>query len=137
MRDLALLSYSRRLRQLAGDTDDASLRKDLGEALEWAQALPAEDRQRTTRAILREVAERDPSRAAATYQDLTAALPADSQATRDFRHTAQEIASLLSSTAPRDAAVWATQLPEGAIRRGAVVSVADQWLQIPMQALRF
>lgn len=104
--------------------------KDPVEALEWAQALPAEDRQQTIRAILRELAERDPTRAAAAYQDLTAALPAEPQSARDFRHMAQEIASLWSSTAPREAAVWSTQLPEGAIRHGAVASVAEQWLQI-------
>jgi len=104
--------------------------QDTAEAMDWVQGLPDADRQQATRAILREVAERDPGRAGTIFQELTAALPAETQATRDFRHIAQEIASIWSSSSPQEAAVWATQLPEGEVRRGAVASVADHWLQI-------
>jgi len=104
--------------------------QDTAKAMEWAKGLPDADRQQATRAILREVAERDPSRAGAIFQELTAALPAEAQATRDYRHMAHEIASIWSSSSPREAAVWATQFPEGEVQRGAVASVADHWLQI-------
>lgn len=104
--------------------------KDTVQALEWAGGLPGADRQRATHAILREVAESDPSLAGAIYQNLTAALPAETL-TREYRHMAQEIASIWSSSNPREAAVWAVQLPEpGELRRSAVASVVDHWLQI-------
>lgn len=105
--------------------------QDTAAAVEWAQSLPDEDRQRATRSILREVAERDPNHAAAIYQGLTATPTAETQGTHDYRRMAEEIASVWSSSSPREAADWAVGLPEaGEVRRSAVRSVADHWLRI-------
>jgi hypothetical protein len=109
--------------------------QDTVAAMEWAQGLPDEERQRATRSILREVVERDPVRAAAVYEELTANLTAETGWTNDYRRMAEEIASVWSSNSPREAADWAAGLPEhGEVRRSAVRSVADHWLRIDSMA---
>lgn len=105
--------------------------QDTAAAMAWAQGLPSAERQQATRAILREVAEDDPSRAAEIFQNIAASLPAEAQQSHDYRHIAHEIASLWASSNPQEAARWAVKLPEGTdYRRSAIASVADQWLQI-------
>ena len=109
--------------------------QDTAAAMDWAQGLPGEDRQRATESILRGVAEYTPERAAAIYEELTAALPPESRTAREYRHLAQEIASVWSSSSPQDAADWAMGLPDsGQVRRAAVGDVAEQWLRIDSMA---
>ncbi|MFN0128229.1 MAG: hypothetical protein ACKV19_16260 [Verrucomicrobiales bacterium] len=105
--------------------------QDTAAAMAWAQGLPDEDRQRATQSILREVAERDPRGAAMVYEELTANLTAETRGTHDYRRMAEEIASVWSSSSPREAADWAVGLPEeGEVRRSAVGNVAEHWLRI-------
>ena len=105
--------------------------QDTAAAMDWAQGLVGADRQRATHSILREVAEYDPGRAASIYQDLTANLTLKSKTTHEYRHMAEEIASVWSSTSPQDAANWAMELPEaGDVRRSAIGNVAEHWLQL-------
>ncbi|MFT5105783.1 MAG: hypothetical protein ACI9UA_001405 [Pseudoalteromonas tetraodonis] len=109
--------------------------QDTAAAMEWAQGLPGADRQRATESILREVAEYDPGRAAAMYEELTATLPAESRTAHEYRRMAEEIASVWSSTSPQEAVDWAMGLPEsGQIRRAAIGNVAEHWLRIDSMA---
>jgi hypothetical protein len=105
--------------------------QDAAAAVEWAQGLPDEERQRVNRSILHELAEIDPRQAAAVYKELTGTAPADARVTQDHRRMAEEIASVWSSSSPREAAAWAAGLPEaGEVRRSAVGNVAEHWLRI-------
>jgi hypothetical protein len=109
--------------------------QDTAAAMAWAQELPGADRQRATESILRGVAEYTPERAAAIYEELTAALPLESRTAHEYRRMAQEIASVWSSTSPQDAADWAMGLPEsGEVRRAAVGEIAERWLRIDSMA---
>ncbi len=108
---------------------------DTSEAMEWARNLPEADRGHTTRSILRELAERDPRRAATIYDDMTGSLADEPQGTHDHRRMAEEIASVWSSSSPREAAEWAVGLPEtGEVQRSAVRNVAEHWLRIDSMA---
>ncbi len=105
--------------------------KDSAAAVEWAQSLPDEERQRANRSILRELAETDPQHATAVFEQLAATVTAEARGMQDYRRMAEEIASVWSSSSPREAADWAVGLPEaGEVRRSAVRSVADHWLRI-------
>ena len=109
--------------------------RDLQEALEWARDLEPGDQQRATRAVLRTVAEHNPSEAATLYHEIANDLPAAGPINREYRHMAQEVASVWSSSSPAEAAQWALTLPErGAIRRGAVGDVTEQWMRIDSMA---
>jgi hypothetical protein len=108
-----------------------------GEALAWAQNLPPGDREQATRAILRHVAERDPTRAAALYEELAGreAGAAGDLKPHELQRMAREIAWVWSSSDPAAAATWATQLPEAAdVRRAAVGEVAEHWLRLDSMA---
>ncbi len=108
---------------------------DIAGAMDWAQSLPAGDRQHATRGVLREVAERDPGRAAAIFDETSALLPEGSLQSGEYRQLAQEIASTWSRSSPQEAAAWAEGLPEvGEIQRGAVADVADHWLRLDSMA---
>ena len=103
--------------------------QDAAAAVAWAQGLPDEERLRVNRSILHELAELDPQHAAAVYGELTAT--ATAEARQDHRRMAEEIASVWSSSSPREAAAWAAGLPEaGEVRRSAVRNVAEHWLRI-------
>ncbi len=105
--------------------------RDLQEALQWARDLEPGDQQRATRAVLRTVAEHNPSEAATLYHEIANGLPATGSINREYRHMAQEVASVWSSSSPVEAAQWALTLPErGSIRRGAVGDVTEQWMRI-------
>ena len=66
------------------------------EAMEWAQALSGVDRQRATNAVLHEVAESDPARAATLYENMTTRQPALSpQDENANRQTARDVAKAL------------------------------------------
>ena len=109
--------------------------RDLQEALQWARDLEPGDQQRATRAVLRTVAEHNPSEAATLYHEIANGLPAAGPINREYRHMAQEVASVWSSSSPVEAAQWALTLPErGSIRRGAVGDVTEQWMRIDSMA---
>ncbi|MGK0189407.1 MAG: hypothetical protein ACI9R3_005224 [Verrucomicrobiales bacterium] len=105
--------------------------QNTSEAMEWAQGLPGEDRERATRSIFRELAEHDPGLAASMYEELTLSLPEGRIQEREYRHMAQEIASRWSASDPIEAAAWAMGLPEkGNIQQDAIRDVADHWLRL-------
>lgn len=109
--------------------------QDLESALQWARDLEPGDQQRATQSVLRLVAEHNPSEAASIYQDIAAELPQDGPISREYRHMAQEVARVWSSSSPVDAAQWALSLPErGSIQRGAVGDVTEQWMRIDSMA---
>ncbi len=109
--------------------------QDLQGALEWARGLEAGDQQRATQSVLRLVAEHNPSEAANIYQDIAAELPQNGPISREYRHMAQEVARVWSSSDPVEAAQWALGLPErGSIRREAVGDVTEQWMRIDSMA---
>jgi len=109
--------------------------RDLQGALQWARDLEPGDQHRATQSVLRLVAEHNPSEAAALYQDIANDLPATGQISREYRHMAQEVARVWSSSSPADAAQWAMTLPErGSIQRGAVGDVTEQWMRIDSMA---
>jgi hypothetical protein len=105
------------------------------DAMKWANGLPNGDRQRATAAIFREVAERDPTRAASMYEEFTGTLSAGTLEAHEYRHMAREVASIWSSSNPSEAADWAVKLPQtGGIQREAVAHVAEQWLHLDSMA---
>jgi len=109
--------------------------QDLQGALEWARGLEDGDQQRATQSVLRLVAEHNPSEAANIYQDIAAELPQNGPVSREYRHMAQEVARVWSSSDPVEAAQWALGLPErGSIRREAVGDVTEQWMRIDSMA---
>ena len=110
---------------------------DLEEALQWARQLPEGDFARATRAVLRSVAEHDPHHAANIFQEIAGSLPPSGPVGREYRHMAEEVASIWSSSNPVEAAEWALTLPErGSIRHGAVGDVAERWMRLDSIAAR-
>ncbi len=111
--------------------------RDLEQALQWARQLPKEDFSRATRSVLRSVAEHDPHHAAAMLQQITDDLPPTGAVGREYRHMAEEVASIWSSSNPVEAAEWALTLPErGSIRHGAIGDVAERWMRLDGNAAR-
>ncbi len=109
--------------------------RDLQGALQWARDLESGDQQRATQSVLRLVAEHNPSEAATLYQEIANELPATGPISREYRHMAQEVARVWSSSNPAEAAQWALSLPEkGSIQRGAVGDVTEQWMRIDSMA---
>ncbi len=109
--------------------------RDLQGALQWARALESGDQQRATQSVLRLVAEHNPSEAASLYQEIANELPPSGPISREYRHMAQEVARVWSSSSPAEAAQWALTLPErDSIQRGAVGDVTEQWMRIDSMA---
>lgn len=109
--------------------------QDMEAAMDWAAGLPEEDGARATHAILRQIAEREPGRAATLYEELTASLPETDLRAGRFREMVHEIAAMWSSSSPREAADWAVGLPDAAeLRRAAVAEVAEHWLRVDSMA---
>lgn len=109
--------------------------RDVLEAMEWAHSLPQGDQQHATKAILREIAERAPAHAASLYEEIAADLTRDQRRDREYRHMAEEVASIWASSSPHEAATWALGLPEdGGIRRGAVAAATEHWLRLDSMA---
>ena len=111
--------------------------RDLEQALQWARQLPKNDFSRATRSVLRSIAEHDPHSAAAMFQQIADDLPAAGPIGREYRHMAEEVASIWSSSNPAEAAEWALTLPErGSIRHGAIGDVAERWMRLDGTAAR-
>ena len=109
--------------------------RDVLEALDWAHTLPPGDQQQATKAILREIAERAPAHAASLYEEIATDLTRAQRRDREYRHMAEEVASVWASASPHEAATWALGLPEdGEIRRGAVAAATEQWLRLDNMA---
>lgn len=106
--------------------------QDTPEALDWANGLPGEDRQRATNAILHGIAERDPARAAALFENLSGGQPSrNPQETHAYQRMAREVASIWAHSDPEAAAAWAIDLPEaGGVQRGAVAEATERWLRM-------
>ncbi len=103
---------------------------NVAEALDWAQQLAGRDHQHVTRGIVEQVAESDPFGAADLYSQLLGNLEQNALTEAGYDHLAGDLAGHWSEYSPHQAADWAEGLPEvGDIRRRAIESVADRWVQ--------